>query len=371
VNQKFSRKSILLKILARRLLLEFSFRLKLLQNITRLKEIRSLGYAALAVCTVIIAGAAGYVIIEGWNWFDAVYMTVITIFSVGYGETHTLTTKGRAFTILIIMVGAATAGFVLAIIGHIILERDLVRLFGGKKMKTLVDKLEGHTIFCGYGRLSKIAASELTDDRNKLVIIEKDEERARSAIADGLLVVRGEASDEEVLLQAGVKRAKRLVTLLPKDADNLYVILTSRELNSALFIMSRAEDLAGEKRLLRAGADNVVSPYRLGGHKIAEKLKKPYVDNFLELVVQGSHGELEIEEIKIPEASSITGLTFAEAEIRKKTNTIVAAMINKEGEMLFNPTGETIIEEGATLIVLGLKSDYPKLEKLLAPQPTT
>lgn len=319
---------------------------------------------------VVAVGTLGYYLIEGWGLFDSFYMTVITLASVGYAETHPLSDAGRAFTVILITLGIGFFTALYALIGQKLIQRQFLAAYKGKRMLDDIRRLSQHTIFCGFGRLTRVAAAELRQAQVKLVIIDKDPSRIEEAKEMGFLVLEGDATDDETLLQAGIRRANRLVAVLPKDADNLYVVLTSRELNPELFIMSRAEDESGEKRLRRAGANKVVSPFRVGGQKIAEGLVRPYVTDFLDLAVSSNAGHLQIEEIRIPLESPLAGLTLREAELRQKTNVIVAAIISRAGKMLFNPDADTVIEGGSTFIALGLKDELVELERLLLGEQT-
>ena len=232
-------------------------------------------------------------------------------------------------------------------------------------MQEKIAKLDGHTIFCGYGRLSRIALTELRDSGEAIVVVDRADARLEEARGLGYLTVEGDVTSEETLIAAGVKRAKRLVTLLPKDADNLYVILTARDLNSSLSIISRAEDLAGEKRLVRAGASKVIAPYREGGQKIAWGILRPSVTDFVDLAVSGKNVGLQLEQIRIPDTSPLANSTIKSAGIRKHANVIIAAIVTPKGEMIFNPSGDTMLEPGATLIGLGLKKEIAELVRVL------
>lgn len=319
----------------------------------------------IAIFLVTLFGVVGYMLIEGWSFLDALYMTVITFATIGYGETHPLSQSGRLFTIVLIVIGLGVVAVIFTAITQKIVQRQFVLVFNQKKMFDAINKLRGHTIICGYGRLARIAAAELKRADTPLVLIERDPTRAAEARSSGYLVVEGDATIEDVLLTAGLQRAESVVSLLPKDSDNLYVILTSREIGPDLYILSRAEDEAGEKRLRRAGASRLMSPYRIGGHKIAEGLLRPHVTDFLDLASAGSHSHFQIEEIQIPNQSPLIGVSLRDAELRKKTNVIVAAIISKIGEMSFNPAGDTIIEGGATFIALGKRPELTLLENLL------
>ncbi|MBX7143726.1 MAG: potassium channel protein [Oligoflexia bacterium] len=332
----------------------------------RSSEARELFLSLAAIILLVLVGTVGYSAIEGWNWFDSLYMTVITVATIGYGETHPLSALGRGFTIVLILLGVGVASVVLSSLTRFIIQRQIIWLFDRKTMQDAIDKLTGHTIFCGYGRLARMALQSLHgSNRHQIVLIDSDEERASTAAEDDIFVVKGDATNEEALLAAGIKRAQRLVTLLPKDADNLYVVLTAKELNPNIDIMSRAADEKGEKRLTRAGAARIISPYRVSGQKIADGILRPYVTDFLELAGSAGRTDLAIEEIRIPDNSPLTGHTLEEAQLRQRANIMVAAIIKKDGQMVFNPNKETMLESGSTLIGFGHKSDFAKLEKLL------
>ena len=328
-----------------------------------IRERLQLVLAIALLVLVIWFGTLGYVVIEHWSYADALYMTVITLATVGFQEVHPLTPAGRMFTIVLILAGVGMVTVLVTVIAREILEKRFLRILKGRNMMDIIERLEGHTVMCGFGRLSRIAAAEIRSGNITPVVIERDEERAAEAESGGLLIVRGDATQDEALLRAGVKRAARLVSLLPNDADNLYVILTARELNPALFIVSRAEHEAGEKRMLQAGADKVIAPYRIGGHKIAASLLRPYVSDFLDVAATGS--SLKIEEIKIPGDSPLNGRTLRDSELRQRTNVIIAAIIPPSGVMRFNPAGDTVLESGSTLIGLGYADEFAALEKLL------
>jgi voltage-gated potassium channel len=310
-------------------------------------------------------GTLGYSLIEGWGAFDSLYMTVITLAGVGFQEVHPLSTYGRVFTIIIILLGFGVVAVFFSTITHLVVQRQLTWVFRGKRMQDIVKKLENHTVICGFGRIARIAAKELKAAHVDLVVIEADRERAEEARGLGYTVIEGDATDDETLIEAGIRRAARVLSLLPKGSDNLYVVLTSRELNNALYIISRAEDDKFERRLERAGANRLYSPYRLGGQRIAEGIIKPYVTNFLDLAVASDNASLSLEELRIPENSSLVGSTLRGIDLRRKCNVIVAAVIPDRGEMLFNPHADTVIEGGATFIVLGEKSELAKLESLI------
>ena len=233
-------------------------------------------------------------------------------------------------------------------------------------MKDKIKELRGHTILCGYGRLSHIATKQVADAGKDVLIIDISQERVDEARSVGYYAVHGDATSEEALREAGIEHAANLASLLPKDADNLYVVLTAHELNPKLVILSRADDPGSEKRLMRAGATRILAPYRVGGEKIASGLLKPYVTDFLDLTsATGGPSKIQIEEIRIESGSPLAGVSLRAADLRKRTNIIVAAMISRAGQMQMNPGPDTIIEPGTTLIGFGTTEDFQELGSIL------
>ncbi|MCB9030276.1 MAG: potassium channel protein [Deltaproteobacteria bacterium] len=323
----------------------------------------------IAISSILCIGTLGFSAIEGWNIFDSLYMTVITISTVGFQEIHPLSDAGRAFAIILIILGVGAVTFVFSTIAKIFIENQIYWIIERKSMKSKIKSLSGHTIICGYGRLSRIAAGALDSSNITLVVIDHNEEAVKKAEADGLLVIKSDATHEEALLEAGIKSASRLISLLPSDAQNLYVVLTARELNKELYVISRAEDESGEKRLLQAGANKITAPYRVGGQKIADGILRPFVTDFIDLATSNTSVDLEIEEIRIPDNSPINGMSLEQSEIRQRANIIVAAIISADGKMHFNPSGSTAIESGSTIIGLGVKSNFHVLQEMIAPPP--
>ena len=293
--------------------------------------------AVLALALVIGIGTLGYMIIEDWRLLDALYMTIITLGTIGYQEVQPLSDAGRIFTMLLIIVGVGIVAIVFGTIAEHLVSRQFFRLYGQQRMNERIAKLDVHTIICGFGRVARTAAEALRHAGRAIVVVERDPIKAQEAAALGYLVAVGDASTEETLRQVRVERATALLSLLPKDSDNLYVILTSREMSPNLFIVSRCEEEIGEKRLLRAGANRIMSPYRVGGLKIAEALLRPNVTDFLDLAISQGGKHLQIEEIRIPDHSPLIGRSLQTAELRQRTNVIVAAIISPNGEMSFNP----------------------------------
>lgn len=322
----------------------------------------------LGVAAIFIFGSVGYSLIEGWSLFDSFYMTVITLATIGYGETHPLTTPGRAFTILLIFVGLGLGTVLLGSAWQSLVEAQLNRIFDRRrKMLDRIDKLAGHTIFCGYSRLGKQAALEISNSGIKVVVIETNDLRAADAEDAGFLVVRGDATLEETLRAAGIERASRLVTLLPRDSDNLYVILTAREISVSIHIVARSEDEIGEKRLRRAGADQLISTFSLAARKLADGLLRPQITEFFEVAGTGKDG-WKIEEIRIPPTSPVCGQSLKQLSLRQTAKVGIAAVVSQNGELEINPDGATLLEAGSILIAIGWKSDLETLERSILPE---
>jgi voltage-gated potassium channel len=310
-------------------------------------------------------GTLGYMVIEDWNAFDALYMTVITLATIGYGEVHPLSDEGRLFTIVLIGLGVALGTVVLGVLGRFIVQTKIALLLDRRRtVQDRIQRLTGHTIFCGFSRLARVAAAELVRKGEQLVVLELDDRRAEEAESAGLLVLRGDSTDEELLVRAGVERASRLVSLLPRDSDNLYVILTGRELNPKLYIVSRAEDEVGERRLRRAGVNRLVSTYSLAARKLADGLLRPHVTDFFEAMEGGENG-WKIEQITVPEASAVRDKPLAGISLAHLPNIRIAGIVSPDGVLDLNPGEATLLPAGATLIAIGRRGEIAELERLV------
>ena len=316
-------------------------------------------FALIFITCVVIAGSAGYMLIEGWSCLDSLYMTIITIASVGYKEIHDLSPNGRIFTIILIISGVGSVTYALTTIAKIVVEGEIQEIFGRKRLEKKIKELKNHYIVCGYGRMGRIICRELKEKDIKFVIIEKEPDTFESG--EETLVLKGDATKDENLKEAGIEKAKGLISVLPTDAENLFVVLSARELNPKLFIVARAGEEGSEQKLLRAGADRVVSPYHIGGLRIAHTVLKPAVVDFIEFATKSGNIDLQMEEITVQNNSKLAGLTLDECGIGRDLGIIVVAIKNASGDMKFNPTFRTAIKAGDTLIALG---EIPKLKTL-------
>jgi voltage-gated potassium channel len=319
---------------------------------------------ALGLILLVIAfGTAGYQLIEGWTFLDALYMTIITLTTVGYREVHELSSSGIIFTIVLLLVGVGTVLYALSAGAKIILEGELQELFGRKRLEKKIKELKDHYIVCGYGRMGKIICRELKAKNVPFVAIERNGDFLNNR-SDDLLGISGDATNDDILREAGIERAKGLISVLPNDALNLYVVLSARELNPDLHIVARAGEEGSENKLLRAGADKVVSPYHIGGLRIAHTILRPAVVDFIEFATKTGNIELQMEEVTIPEGSSMVGQSLDQCGIGRELGIIIVGIKRHTGEMKFNPTSRSTIKAGDTLIALGEISKLRVLEDM-------
>ena len=318
--------------------------------------------ALLSLVLTLALGVVGYLSIEHWGCLDSLYMTIITLATVGFEEVRPLSDTGRVFTIVLIILGVFNGAFVISTLGQMILEGQLRAILGKRKMEKKVQKLSDHVIVCGFGRVGRQVAAEFVRRQVPFVIIEQQGEVKAEAPNRELLFVEGNAADEDVLEAAGIRRAKAVISTLPDDADNVYLALTARQLNPDIMIVARAESGVARKKLIRAGADKVICPHELGGSQMAMATLRPNVVDFMRLasVVPGAE-QLGIEEVAIKAGGKHSGKTIVEAAVKTSYDVIVIGLRKKSGEVQFNPPGEARMEAGDILIVLGENS---KLEQL-------
>jgi len=324
----------------------------------RKRALLSLGLVFL----VIVSGTVGYSIIEGWTLFDSLYMTVITLSTIGYQEVRPLSYTGRAFTIILVFVGVGAVAYGINNGIRIVFEGEIQKAFGRRRLEKRLKSIKNHFIVCGYGRMGRIICNELRAKKVPFVVVEK--ELPELDADEGTVFVYGDATKDEILRQAGIEKARGLISVLSTDAQNLYVVLSARELNSSLLIVARAGEEGSGQKLLRAGADRVVSPYHIGGLRIAHTVLKPAVVDFLEFATKSGNLELQMEEIPVEEGSDIADKTIHEAGVGRELGVIVVAVKRKDGVMKFNPVHNTRIKAGDTLIAIGETEKLKSLERL-------
>jgi voltage-gated potassium channel len=321
---------------------------------------------ALALIGFVVSfGTIGYIVVEGWSFLDSLYMTVTTLTTVGYREVRELSSGGRWFTIILIIGGVGTMLYALSTGAKFIIEGEIQELVGRRRLEKKIKELKDHYIICGYGRMGRIIARELKSEKVKLIVIEKNPAVHEKEEA---FVIIGDATEDDLLKEVGIEKAKGLISVLPTDAENLYVVLSAKGLNPDLFIVARAGEEGSEQKLLRAGADRVISPYHIGGLRIAHTVLKPAVVDFIELATKSGNIDLQMEEIPIPEGSGLMGLSLDQCGIGRDLGVIIVAIKKPNGDMKFNPTFRTLVEPGDTLIALGEVSKLKELEDMVAAQ---
>ena len=321
-------------------------------------------YPIIAIFFVISYGTAGYVFFEGWNFLDSLYMTIITLTTVGYEEVHKLSEAGRMFSIVLMLSGVGTMFYVLTVAGRVIIEGEIRDILGRRKLTKKIENLKNHYIICGYGRMGKIVCREMVHSGSPFIVIEGNVD-VLAAMDKGMLSLQGDATQDNILKDAGIERALGLISVLSTDADNLYVVLSARGLNPKLRIVVRASEEGVEQKLLRAGADKVISPYHLGGLRIAHTVIKPAVVDFIEFATKSGNLELQMEEIKVKGSSHIVDRSLDECGLRKEMGIIIVAIKRKTGEMEFNPTSTSVIKQGDTLVAMGETKQLEALEALV------
>jgi len=327
---------------------------------------RTLAIAALPILLLVI-GTLGYWLIEPqYTLFDSLYMTVITLTTVGYAEVHELSTAGRAFTIILLLVGVFTLAYAASELVRTVVTGELRDLLGKQYMARSLAGLRNHMIVCGFGRMGRLVCQEFSKQGLPFVIVDSRPELLEEFHLEHGIALVGDATSDEILKRAGVERARALVTVASSDADNLYITLSARLLNDKLFIVARAEEEAAEQKLKRAGASRVVSPYVIGGYRVAQAVLRPAVVDFIELATRTEHIDLQIEETRVQAGSRLAGRTLLDSQVRQNLGVIIVAIKKPQGQMIFNPPGDALMEIGDVLISLGRRQQLDQLEMLAA-----
>ncbi len=317
---------------------------------------------------LMIVGTAGYMVIEGWDTLDALYMTITTLATVGYGEVHPLTAMGRIYSIVLIILGV---GFFLYVGGAVIqfmVEGRVRLILGRRRLDRKIARLKDHYIVCGFGRIGKVICDKLLREDYSVVVIDKNPDLVDTLEAMKIAYICGDAGDETVLAKAGLGYAKALVAALATDTENVFLVLTARQLAPKLNIMARAGSEAAKAKLRAAGANIVEAPYETGAATMAQRILRPNVTNFLDLAFSAQrHEKIQMEEIPIAAGSSMCGLTLKDSEIRQKYNLIIIAIKKEDDQMLFNPAFGAKLRAGDTVIAVGEPPYLKQLEGVLNP----
>ncbi len=314
---------------------------------------------------VFVVGTGGYMVIEGWNITDAMYMVIITLSTVGYSETHPLSFPGRVFTMFLILGGTGTLLYAISSVTVLLAEGELQKFLRRRRMDKKIGQMRDHYIVCGAGKTGIHVIHELAKTKHEFVVVERDPEKIEM-LGEEVHVIQGDATQDEVLKMAGVERARGLVTCLPNDADNLFVVLTARGLNPSLRIVARANDEESYRKIFKAGADSVVSPNFIGGLRMVSELIRPTVVTFLDTMLR-EKGTLRVEEATVAKGSKYVGKRLQEVPLRDKKINLLVVAIKKDGDYIFNPQADTTLEAGDVLVVIGEIDDVKKLRKMLTP----
>ncbi len=315
--------------------------------------------AAGAIAIIIISGVTGYMLIEGWNFMDALYMTIISVTTTGFSEVHQLDTAGRIFTILLIVGGSSAAVYALTVIVQFVMEGHLGSALWRRNMKNRVNHLKNHFILCGYGRVGQEIAKILSVEKAEFVVIDKNREAINQAEMDNHLCVLADAASDEALKEAGIEHARGLIVALGNDADSTYVILSARQLNPKIFIEARVSAPEAEGKLKRAGADRIISPYSIGARRMAMLALQPEVADFID-IISFKGQELHLENLTVGIGSPLADKTLSEARLHGKA--IVLAINKNNGKLLANPSDTEKIQAGDGLIAMGTRDDLRAME---------
>jgi voltage-gated potassium channel len=312
-----------------------------------------------------LGGTLGFIFIDNYPPFDAFYMTLITISTVGYGEVHTLSHAGRIFNSFLIFFGVTIMLLAVGGMTQAIIELELNQYFGKRRTKKMIDRLQGHYIVCGFGRVGRGAAVELQRAGVPFLVVDRSEDRVEWAMKMGMLAVLADATDDQTLVDAGVQRAKGLIATLQSDADNLFVILSAKAIKPTLQVSARIASEQSEKKMRLAGADYVFAPYDMTGNRMAQVMLKPHVSQFIDFTTKGMGLNVGIEQVRVPASSGLASKKLQQMQIRRDLGVIVLAIRKSDGRMLFNPPAEAEIEGGDYLIAMGETDNLNKLAQML------
>lgn len=326
---------------------------------------RRLYLAFFLVLLILILGSVGYLIIEGWSLFDALYMTVITISTVGYREVAPLSFAGKLLTIFIIAAGVGTVIYTLGTLIEFLVEGHFSGLLGRRRMERQVKKLKDHYIICGFGRVGEEVAKELSRADVHFVVVDNNADKIRKCEKQGFLYVAGDAAEDEVLKAAGVERAKGLIAVVDNDADNIFVTLSAKGLNQTVFVVARAEQEESENKLKKAGADRVVSPASIGGRRMAALLLKPLVCDYLDVIAHSESIQFQLEELEIKGDTPIAEMSIKDAAVRDKTGVLIMAVKRPNGEIITNPSSSVTLQTGDKLVVMGTREQLEEWQGLV------
>jgi voltage-gated potassium channel len=330
------------------------------------ESFRRMFYAACLILFILVSGTIGYMYIQKWALLDSLYMTVITIATVGFHEVGELSQLGRIFTIILIFLGIGVAGYAIGNIVAFLVEGQMLNILKDRKMEKAITALKNHIIVCGYGKIGVEVCSRLESMGENFIVIDIDVDKISEALGKGHIAAVGEATDDEILERAGIATAKGLISAISDDSANVYLVLTARSLNDKLRIIARGAGEKSTKKMLRAGANKVVSPYEIGARRMAALMTRPEIVEFYEAFSPGSEYGLHLDKIPLGPSSKLIGKKLNESYIKRDTNGALVLAIEKEAQsILINPDGQTILEKNDTFLAIGNDKQIALLRKLM------
>ena len=321
-------------------------------------------YAIILLTAIIAFGTVGYYIFEEMPLFEAFYMTIITISTVGFSEIRPLTVVGRSITLVVIVLGISVGTYTIGIIVRWFVEGELSKIFGRRKLQKQIGDLKNHFIICGFGRIGRIICQELYEDNIDFVIIEQNASAIEDIATEKYLFIEMDATSEEALMAAGILKAKGLVTAVNSDANNVFITLTAKTLRPDIFVLARSSEEKNEAKLKKAGATKVVSPYMIGARRMAHVLKRPTVVDFIDIATMGNRLGLILEEALIDSKSRFIGKNLIDSRLRQDYGVIIVAIKKLSGEMIFNPMPLETLEAGDVIVLIGKKDDLKRMNEI-------
>ncbi|AEF96687.1 potassium channel family protein [Methanotorris igneus] len=314
---------------------------------------------------LILFASIGFMFLEGWDFFTALYVSIVTISTVGYGDYTPTTHWGKALVMVYIVTGVGAVAYTFGSIAEFFMEGHFKKVARMRKMEKNLKKLKGHFIICGYGKLGKVVAEKFKNAKVPFVVIDSDEKMLEEEAEKDpdLIYVVGDATSDDVLIKAGIERARGLISVVNTNAENVFITLSAKRLNPNIYVVAKAEDGSAVDKLLKAGADRVVSPNVIGGSRIAEIALKPEVLDFVSTIMDDSY-DMEIEKFCVCEGSEICGKSLYESQIRSKTGVTILA-VKKGNDLIINPSPDVVVDKGDEIYAFGTKEQLEKLEKIL------
>ncbi|MCX6624186.1 MAG: potassium channel protein [Acidobacteria bacterium] len=327
---------------------------------------RRLAFISAAILATLLIGTAGFVLLENYPLFDAFYMSLTTIATVGYKEVHDLSRVGRIFNSFLIFFGVSTMFLAIGAMTQTIIELELGEYFGKRRMKRMIEKLKNHYILCGFGRVGRAAAAELQREKVPFVVVDRDPGKVERAIRAGMIACQADSTRDDTLQELGIERAVGLIAALATDADNLFLIVSAKSLNPTMRIAARAAEEQAERKLRQVGADVVYTPYNTTGYRLAQSLLQPHVYEFIDVATKNIGLDITIEQVRVADTSEFVSKSLRDMQLRRDLGVIVLAIRKADGEMRFNPPAEAEMAGGDHLIVMGKQANLRRLETMLA-----